>query len=165
MAQRTARHNLIAGLVLAVIAAFLYWRSFAISLDFVDEEGIGPRFFPQAICIALGMLGLLMGWNGLRGQVAPADRSSFEAARFWRDAIPLFVLALAFIWCFQAFGYFTATLILIAVGLLVFAVRGRALLLMPPIAATVLYLIFFRIMRVYEPSATIFNPISLLGLN
>lgn len=165
VARRTARHNVVAGVVLVAVAAFLFWQSFSISLDFVDEEGIGPRFFPQAICFALGVLGLLMAALGLKGQVAPADSTSFSATRFWQDAVPLFLLALAFIWGFKAFGYFTATLFLIAAGLLVFAVRGRALFLMPLIAATALYLIFFRLMRVYEPTATIVNPLSLLGLN
>ena len=77
----------------------------------------------------------------------------------------MFLLGLGFIWAFGAFGYFAATLPLIAIGLLVFSARGHALWLMPPIAAAALYLIFFRLMRVYEPPATIFNPLSLLGLN
>lgn len=165
VARRTARHNSFAGLALVAIAAFLFWKSFSISLDFVDEEGIGPRFFPQAICIALGALGLAMAALGFKGSAAPTDSSSFKIARFWQDAVPLFLLGLGFIWAFQAFGYFAATLALIAAGLVLFAVRGRALWLMPPIAATALYLIFFRLMRVYEPPATVFDPLSLLGLN
>ena len=165
VARKTARHNTFAGLALIAIAAFMFWSSFSISLDFVDEEGVGPRFFPQAICLALGALGLVMAILGMKGRTAPSDSSSFSAARFWQDAVPLFLLGIGFIWAFGAFGYFAATLVLIAIGLFIFAVRSRALWLMPPIAAAALYLIFFRLMRVYEPPATIFNPLSLLGLN
>ena len=164
VARVTARHNFYAGLALVAVAAFFFWKSFSISLDFVDEEGVGPRFFPQALGIALGMIGATLAFLGFRGRTAPTDKSSFSTLRFWQDAVPLFALGLAYIWAFKAFGYVAATLALLAVGLMLFAQRGRALWLMPPLATVALYLVFFRLMRVYEPPAKIFNPLTLLGL-
>ncbi|MEM7299480.1 MAG: tripartite tricarboxylate transporter TctB family protein [Pseudomonadota bacterium] len=163
VARETARHNVVTGLALVVLAAFFFWNSYSISLDFVDEEGIGPRFFPQAIAVVLGILGLILAGSGVLGRAAPADKTSFEARRFWLDAVPLFLLSLVFVWLFKSFGYLVATLILIAVGLLVFSARGRALWLTPPIAAILLYLVFFRLMRIYEPPAAIFNPLTFLS--
>ena len=60
-----ARH-VIVGLALIAIAGFFHYSSFSISLDFVDEEGMGPQFFPQAICIALALF-------RLREQAAPGN--------------------------------------------------------------------------------------------
>lgn len=164
VARTTARHNIFAGLALIALAAFFYWSSFSISLDFVDEEGIGPRFFPQAICVALGLIGLTLAIFGLRGQAAPADKSSFAAIRFLSDAVPLFLLGLAFVWMFGAFGYVTACFVLMLAAATIFAVRGPALILLPVGATMVLYLLFFKLMTVFEPEATILNPLSLIGL-
>lgn len=163
--RKTARHNVFAGLALVVLAAFFFWKSFDISLDFVDEEGIGPRFFPQGICVALGLIGVTMVIFGLRVQVAPADKSSFDTKRFFADAVPLFALGLAFVWMFGAFGYVTACFVLLLVAAVIFAVRGPALILLPVCATVVLYLLFFKLMTVFEPAATIVNPLSLIGLN
>ncbi|WP_170423806.1 tripartite tricarboxylate transporter TctB family protein [Ruegeria arenilitoris] len=162
--RKTARHNIFAGLALGALAAFFFWKSFAISLDFVDEEGIGPRFFPQSICLALGLIGATMVVFGLREQIAPADKSTFDAKRFFADAVPLFLLGLAFVWMFGAFGYVTACFVLLLVAAVLFAVRGPALILLPVCATAALYLLFFKVMTVFEPAATIFNPLSLFGL-
>ncbi|GAB5436336.1 MAG: hypothetical protein FalmKO_14610 [Falsiruegeria mediterranea] len=164
VARTTARHNIVAGAALAALATFFFWKSFNISLDFVDEEGVGPRFFPQAICVALGLIGLTLIVFGLRGQTAPADKSSFEAKRFFSDAVPLFLLGLAFVWMFGAFGYIVACFVLLLIASLLFVVRPPALLLLPVIGTTALYLLFFKLMTVFEPAATIFNPLSLFGL-
>lgn len=164
VARKTARHNIFAGLALVVLAAFFFWKSFNISLDFIDEEGIGPRFFPQAICVALGLIGVTMTVFGLREQVAPADKSSFEIKRFFADAVPLFALGIAFVWMFGAFGYVTACFVLLLVAALIFAVRGPSLILLPVCATVALYLLFFKLMTVFEPEATIFNPLALIGL-
>ncbi|MES0827942.1 tripartite tricarboxylate transporter TctB family protein [Ruegeria sp. SCP11] len=164
MARKTARHNIVAGAALAALAAFFFWKSFNISLDFVDEEGVGPRFFPQAICVALGLVGLTLIVFGARGQTAPADKSSFEAKRFFSDAVPLFLLGLAFVWMFGAFGYVVACFVTLFCAALLFAVRLPALILLPVIGTAVLYLLFFKLMTVFEPAATIFNPLSLIGL-
>lgn len=164
VARRTARHNIFSGIALGGLAAFFYWKSYAISLDFVDEEGIGPRFFPQAICIALGLIGAALVTFGLRGDTAPADKSTFDARRFFSDAVPLFVSGLAFVWLFGVFGYVVACLVLLLASAVLFGVRGQALVLLPVGATAVLYLLFFKLMNVFEPEATILNPLSLIGL-
>ena len=165
VARRTARHNIVAGLALIAIAGFFFYSSFSISLDFVDEEGMGPRFFPQAICVALAVVGAALALFGIRGQAAPADRSSFVPERFLFDAIPLFALGIAYVWLFGAFGYAVACFLLLAAGLWTFNVRGATLIVMPAACAAVLYLVFFKLMTVFEPEATILNPLTLLGLN
>lgn len=165
VARKLARHNTVAGLALLAFAGFFFWKSFGISLDFVDEEGIGPRFFSQAICVALAAVGLLMTVLGFRGSTAPADKSTFDGHRFLTDAVPLLVLGLLFVWMFGAFGYVTACFVLLLASMVVFAVRGPALILMPVGATVVLYLVFFHLMTVFQPDATIFNPLSLIGLN
>ena len=74
-------------------------------------------------------------------------------------------MGLLFVWMFGAFGYVTACFVLLLASMVVFAVRGPALILMPVGATVVLYLVFFHLMTVFQPEATIFNPLSLLGLN
>lgn len=165
VARQTARHNIAVGLALIALAGFFFYSSFSISLDFVDEEGVGPRFFPQAICTALGLIGAALVIFGLRNQVAPADRTSFVATRLLTDAVPLFVLGMGFVWLFGAFGYVVACFLLLLAGLWTFGVRGVTLIVMPTVTTTALYLIFFKLMTVFEPAATIINPLTLLGLN
>ena len=165
MARQTARHNVVSGLALIALAGFFFYSSYSISLDFVDEEGVGPRFFPQAICVALGGIGAVLVFFGLRGQSAPADKSTFEAYRFLVDALPLFALGLAFVWVFGAFGYVVACSALLFAALWLFGVRGLELALMCLLTTAVLYLLFFKLMAVFEPAATIVNPLTLLGLN
>jgi TctA family transporter len=140
----TARHNIFAGLALIVLAAVFFWQSFVISLDFVDEEGIGPRFFPQAICTGLALIGAALVILGLRQDIAPADRSSFVGQRFLFDAVACFALLLA--------------------GAKIFAVRGIAQFLLPLLTTVGLYLILFKLKTVFEPAARIVNPLTLLGL-
>lgn len=162
--RKLARHNIAAGIVLVAIAGFFFATSFQISIDFVDEEGIGPRFFPQAISIVLGALGLITAILGIMGNTAPTDSTKFDLHKLLHDALPLFAIGIAFVWLFGAFGFLAAIILLLVAALLVYGVKGKAMYLTALITGVALYLIFFKLMRVFEPTATIFNPLSLVGL-
>jgi hypothetical protein len=78
--------------------------------------------------------------------------------------VPLFALGLVFVWLFGAFGYAVACFALLLAGAKIFAVRGMAQFLLPVLTTAGLYLIFFKLMTVFEPAARIVNPLTLLGL-
>jgi len=155
-AQRSARHDLVAGLVLMSLGAFMFYASFDIPLD-PDELGIGPRFFPQAICVFITLIGIALSVQSLLHHVAPGDISKFTLANFKMAPLPLFLINAAYVWMFSAFGYITSTLLALFVCCYLFGVRGKQLMLAPPILTLVFYYVFFGLMGVFEPPADIFN--------
>lgn len=163
VARATARHDLAAGACLLIVSAVLFYASFDVPAGY-DDEAVGPRFVPQAICLLLGTIGLVMAVQGLRGQPAPGDRTRFSGARFLQDVAPLSFVSFVYVGLFYLFGYWLATVLLILGGSLLFGVRGKALIIMPLIAGSVFYYLFFKIMRVFEPPAKLFNVLDLLPL-
>lgn len=154
--RRNARHELVVGLVLLGLALFMYFSANAITLD-EDEAGLGPRFFPQMICIAMGAIGLVLAVQGARGRCAPGDSSEFSFGEFLTIALPLTLISIAYLWLFNAFGYLVSTVITLYVAFIFFGVRGLKLLILPPIVAGVFYVAFFHLLGIFEPPAQIFD--------
>ncbi|WP_165839987.1 tripartite tricarboxylate transporter TctB family protein [Motiliproteus coralliicola] len=154
--RRTARHDLIAGLVLIALSLFLFSASFDIPME-SDDDGIGPRFFPQSICMLLAALGLVMALQGARKKSAPGDNSIFYGEVFVAKVLPLAVLSFVYLWLFVQFGYLLSTLVALYAAFLLFGVRGKGLVLMPPLMTVLFYYLFFGLMGVFEPPAEIFN--------
>ncbi len=161
--RATARHDLVVGLFMAALAAFLYYATLDIPPGY-DDEAVGPRFVPQAICILLGAIGAIIALQGLRGMPAPNAPTRFSSARFWVDVAPLSFISFVYVGMFALFGYWLSTAVLIFAGCILFGVRSRALVFLPLIAASLFYYIFFKLMRVFEPPAKLFNILDLLPL-
>ncbi|MGY0217156.1 tripartite tricarboxylate transporter TctB family protein [Endozoicomonadaceae bacterium StTr2] len=157
----TARHNLVTGLVLVALAAFLFNASLDIPLD-DSGDGIGPRFFPQAICLLLGILGGIMAFQGNMKQIAPGDLSIFEAGVFTRKVLPLVLVCAVYLWLFSLFGYVLSTAVALIIACYLFGVRGRALAILPILLSFVFYYLFFGLMGVFEPPADLFNIMDLV---
>ncbi|MBE9398953.1 tripartite tricarboxylate transporter TctB family protein [Pontibacterium sp. N1Y112] len=155
-ARKTARHDLATGLAILALAGFLFIESLDIPVD-LEDAGLSARFFPQAICGLMAVLGAILAFNGARGQSAPDDKTTFDGKIFISKVLPLSVLSFAYVWLFQLFGYTTATLITVYIGSYLFGVRGKAFLLLSPIMSLLFYYLFFGLMGVFEPPAEIFD--------
>lgn len=153
--RKNARHDMITGIVLLAFAVFMFVASFDIPLD--DEEALGPQFFPQSICILLGLISSIFIAQGLKGKSAPGDNSQFELSDFIRVVIPLAILAGAYLWLLVLFGFLIATTLALYIAFLLFNVKGIKLLIFPPIIAVVFYLAFFVLLGIFEPPAQIFS--------
>ncbi len=161
--RATARHDLIVGLFLVALAGFLYVASFDIPPGY-DDEAVGPRFVPQAICLLLGSIGAVIAFQGARGRPAPNDRTQFSGNRFLVDVAPLSLLSFVYVGLFYLLGYWLATVLLIIAGGFLFGIRGKALIIMPLIAGSVFYYLFFKLMRVFEPPAKLLNILDYIPL-
>ena len=158
--RHTARQDMIAGLLLLGLAVFLFNASFGIPAD-MDESGIGPRSFPQGICILMGLIGGVMALQGARGRTAPGDKSSLHMGEFARVVLPLIGVSFLCVWLFKLFGYIAATLTTLWIACYLFRVRGKALYLLPPAISLIFYYVFFGLMGVFEPPAELFNVMDL----
>ncbi|MBN3560823.1 tripartite tricarboxylate transporter TctB family protein [Aliamphritea spongicola] len=155
-ASPRGRADLVTGLVIMALAAFFFNETFAIPFD--PEEGdISPRFFPQSICLMLGLLGGILAFQGGRGITAPDDNCSFDMQDFLFKVLPLSVLSFVYVWLFQGFGYILATIVTLAIACYLFGVRGLRLLILPPVVSVIFYYLFFGLMGVFEPPAEIFD--------
>lgn len=161
--RATARHDLVTGLVLFGLSAFLFYATFDIPAGY-EDEAVGPRFVPQAICILLGLIGAVLAIQGARGRPAPSDRTNFSGARFMVYIAPLSALSFVYVGLFYFLGYWMATILLIAAGGFLFGVRGKALIIMPLIAGTGFYYLFFKLMRVFEPPAKLWTMLDFIPL-
>lgn len=154
--RSNAHHDLITGLVLAGLALFMFMAAGDIPLD-EDEEGLGPRFFPKAICLCLGGLGLLMVAQFFGKQKSDANNSIFDAREFFTIACPLVLISMAYLWLFTAFGYWISTTLALYAGFFFFGVRGHALVWIPIIVASIFYVLFFQLMGIFEPPSSIWQ--------
>lgn len=158
--KRSARYDMIAGLALVGLAIFLLIASFDIPVEFGDS-GIGPRSFPQAICGLIILIGMVLVVQGARGRIAPGDESSLEIMTFIKVVLPLVLLSFVYVLLFKLFGYVSSTLVILYAACFHFGVRGKALLILPLVVSAAFYYLFFGLMGVFEPPATLFNFIDL----
>lgn len=146
-ASRKARHDRISGLVLIATGAFLFNQTFLIPLD-PYAIGVGPRFFPQSLCVVLAGLGLLLI---LSAKSQDKSTSQFDGKVFISRVLPLVVVTAIYLTLFWFIGYLFASMIAIAIAAYFFDVRGKSLVLLAVIASLIFYYLFFGLMGVFEP--------------
>lgn len=150
-ASRKARHDRISGIVLIAIGAFLFTQTYQIPLD-PYSAGLGPRFFPQSLCLVLAGLGLLLI---LSAHNVTSAASQFDPKVFTANVLPLVILTAIYLTLFWLVGYLLASMISLAIAGYLFDVRGKALVLLAIIASLAFYYLFFGLMGVFEPPSVL----------
>ena len=144
---RKVLHERITGVVLIAVGALLFKQTFLIPLD-PYSAGVGPRFFPQSLCVVLAGLGLLLIFTAKNNTAA---NSQFDSKAFMAKVLPLVVLSAIYLTLFWLLGYLLASMISLAIAGYLFGVRGKSLELLAIIASLLFYYLFFALMGVFEP--------------
>jgi hypothetical protein len=160
-----------------VIGVGIFGLYLAYSIEsFQEETLVGPRLVPMTITglgIGLGILQLALSWmNQIKNDKA-GDSTIADANRGKRPALSLkavlrmaavIVIGFAYIWLFSATGYLIATAAAMAVLLVLFGTRnGGKVAVLTIGGTTVYYIIFIRLMGIYNPPGWLLN-LEMLGL-
>ena len=144
-----------AGLVLAVLIPF----SFSMGDIYVDpsDPGFGARDVPRLVIglgMALCLLLLWSAWGGRDGMAQSLD-GAFETLK---GPTLVACIAFAYVWAVTAFQYALPTFVLLALLSWYFGCRGwRDLVVIPAIAVTLYYAIFFVLLGIYEEPGSILS--------
>ena len=144
-----------------------------------SQEGIliGPRLVPMAIAglgIGLSVLQFAIAWvrrvkSGKAGDSTFSGTDDGKRPALSKPAVlrmaAIIVIGFAYIWLFSATGYLIATVISMALLLVVFGTRNAGKVAVLTIGGTVAYyIIFIWLMGVYDPPGWLIN-LEMLGLS
>ena len=120
--------------------------------------GMQPYVFPQAICLILGALILIMLANAARGIKTAFDTpiETHEIRLFFFWVIPMAAIAFVYLGLMNLFQYAIPTALALSATLAIFGNKGvKWLVTIPVISAVVYYIVFFGIFRLLEPPGMI----------
>jgi hypothetical protein len=151
------RKDLLAAVLLLVLAGAYYWASVQIPASALDD-GVGPRGFPLVLTVALAVVAIALAARALTmpgGELAQGD--ALEPAAPWPRALGVLVLGALYIPLATFLGYALALfLLLLAVPLyegMRFSWR------VPAVAAggaAVFYVLFVIVLGVRQPESLLF---------
>lgn len=142
--------DLLAGGITVALGAFFLWGATLIE----QREGVmgGPQVVPTAasICLLAAGIGILIA-AVTPGHLSRTDRPT--------SLVFLIVgVGIAYVWAIDAVGYFPATLAVSPAAFAAFGGRGLRGTVVPGFLATVaIYVIFFRVLGVYDPPGQYFD--------
>ena len=159
-----------------VVAVGILGLCLADSIKSVQDEILGPRLLPMAIAglgIGLGVLQLSMVWvrrcksikaaGSTSSDGGDAKRRALSKPALFRMAVTI-VIGFAYIWLFSATGYLIATALAMALLLVVFGTSSVGKVAVLTIGGTAAYyIIFIRLMGIYDPPGWLIN-LEVLGL-
>ena len=145
-----------ADLVLAVLIPF----SFRIGEIYVDpsDPGFGARDVPRLVIwlgIGLSLTLLWQAWRERRHDQPVDWRKSVASAS---GPLAIAVIAFGYVWAITAFQYALPSILLLAILNWFFGSRRpRDLIVLPLIAVTAYYLLFFAVLGIYEEPGSILS--------
>lgn len=150
----TARTEFISGLIMLVVSVVFYAAAQKIE---ADPFGVGmePYTFPKAICyMILALTALLLINSGrklTRKDFQIGDTTELGLLYYW--VLPMSIIAFGYIGLISLVQYQLATAIALSASLAIFGNRGsKWLIVIPAIASSLYYVIFFGIFRLLEPT-------------
>lgn len=149
----TPKENIGAGL--AVICSGLFFL-YGATLIRTGREIVGPETVPMAASIALIAGGVWLFYAGLRER--HETMAAGERYRFWPVVLPIGAIGLIYVTLWPAVGFVCASLLIAPVLFFALGARGYVELLIVPIGVVaVLYLIFFKALKLYEQPGWLFQ--------
>lgn len=140
------RENIGAGVATFSIGVFLLYGATLIP---PGREAVGPATVPFAGSIALIAGGIWLFYAGLTGRHETA--AAWEQSRFFSVVLPIGVIGLIYISIWPALGFLPASILMAPLLFFALGARGYVELVIVPIGVlTVLYLIFFKALKLYE---------------
>ena len=160
------------GVAAATIAVGCFFVYLASQISANDDGGVGPEVVPYFLAFAMIGLGVLIGvsalmFNGNNQQrtMTPQELAAHEAEDEFgfRDSNISRVFAVIgmgglYIWLFYALGYLLATLISLALMLIVFGNRNLiTVAVLSIIGAMVYQYVFMGLMGLHDPNGAYFD--------
>ena len=130
-----------------------------------QDDLIGPSLVPTIICVLLIGLGLVTGIRALffyKADPAEDTGQAFSLQTCLKLAA-ITVLGFVYVWAFTAFGYLFSTFAVFFIILYIFGIRNIYHLVAYSITGSLLYyLVFVKVMKIYDPPGNLINFQSLL---
>jgi len=159
------RSELAVGIVIVFIGIFFLISAADIPSN--SGDAFGARSLPRAISVLLITLGTLWAALSLRkirrsgSGSKPNSRNRFLLTRI----VPLLLLSFLYGFLFDWFGYLVATFAIMGPVLFIYGTRSAPKLLAVAASATaVYYLLFIKVMGVFDAGGSVINFNELLGL-
>jgi len=126
---------------------------------------IGPSLVPSIISILLIVLGIITGVRALffiKGAEVSAQSKGHGLQTYLKlSAITL--LGFFYIWAFEAFGYLASTFLVSVIIMYIFGIRKITRLATYAVVGSIsYYLVFVKLMKIYDPPGALINVQSLL---
>jgi len=163
--ENSARSEFIAGIIVLVVGVV-----FLISAEDIPvgaEDDFGARSLPRAVSImiiALGALWSVISYRKIQkadGPSEPDPRNRF----LYKRVIPLMLLIFIYAMLFDWFGYLVSTFVIMVPVLYIYGNRSVSrLLAIAAASAAVYYLLFIKLMGVFDAGGSLININELLGL-
>lgn len=163
--SNSPRSELIVGITVMVIGLFFLWAAESIPISGEDE--FGARSLPRAISILIAVFGALWAgihfvkWRNTETSNEPNPQNQYLVSRI----MPLMASSFIYAALFQWFGYLVSTfLILIPVLWIYGNTNIRKLLTISAIATAIYYVVFIKLMKVFDAGGSVINFYDVLGL-
>lgn len=142
--SRVALADFAAGVITCLFGAFFLWGAFLIR----HREAVlgGPEVFPKIASLVLLACGIGIVFSSFwPGRLTRTDRPTGLV-------LMIVGVGIAYVYALDAVGYFLATLAFSPLAFAAFGGRGLRGTVLPGILSTVaIYLIFFRLLGIYDP--------------
>lgn len=155
------------GVSIVTIAIGLFFAYQISKIDTISDNDIGPAYFPSILAGVMIGLGLLVGASALyfnstvqkvTGEAEDGDEKfGFRDSDITRVFL---VIAMGFVYIalFYGFGYFIATVISLALMMLVFGNRNVVLILVLSLIGALVYqYVFMGLMGLHDPPGLYFD--------
>lgn len=150
--------DVVAGLVMVLIAA-LFWQAAGDITVYPRDPGLGPRSLPQALCVLIAAVGLLLTLAGaLRWRRGGPEVTLADLAPIVLWVVPLAILAFAYVPLVRAFEYLLPTIVMTALAMALFGNRGWVWLGVAPVVTGLFFhWVFFVLLNLYLPDGRLLS--------
>ena len=163
--SNSPRSELIVGLVIVALGLFLLWAAEDIPISGEDE--FGARSLPRAISIMIAIFGAV--WASIHflkwRQTTEPTVSNPQNQYMFTRIIPLMASSFVYAALFQWFGYLVSTFLMLIPVLWIYGNTViRKLLTISAIATVIYYVVFIKLMKVFDAGGSVINFNEILGL-
>ena len=126
-----------------------------------NQEGlIGPALVPSVVRILLIILGFATGVRAIlfNRYTLPDSQGKDLGLQTYLKLAAISLLGFCYIWAFVAFGYLLSTCLLLLAVLFLFGTRNIPKLVLYGVCGSIVYyLVFVKVMKIYDPPGLLIN--------
>ena len=147
------------------IGVGLFFLILAQQAETNQADLVGPSLVPSVVCFLLIILGITTAVRAIffnSGAQTGAESETLGVQTYLKLAV-ITLLGFLYIWAFTAFGYLLSTFFTLLAILFIFGIRNIShMALYGACGSFVYYLIFVKLMKIYDPPGSLINMQSIL---